>query len=342
MPSSRFLCSRRCGNTRSIARSSKVGGRTASHHHAATTTCSLCCYRSYALTPSPTLRCAAISLTDLWCGCATRAARAGLTSSRGDWSPVDLPPSCPHLTLGLVLESIHAPLCNCGSTRLCTCAMFKMPTGDTDSGASAAASTESLVCDYSTADGPAKRPAPGSSGLSVEPSPRPSKARKQDAVSSAGCEASEAPHDKGGLGVICVDLAPTADTPWTSHCGWCDTVIEQGAPRVVKGQFHAAGWYSRNNGETEGYTHGGVLRLYLHPQCAWAAVLTKRDATCSGCATVVKKDTWLFTTRLGTAAQLERRPPPSGTAVQDVTERQPVAVRELCQDICRSLPRPPE
>jgi hypothetical protein len=185
--------------------------------------------------------------------------------------------------------------------------MFEMFKGDTDSGASAAAPTESLVWDCSTADGPAKRPAPGSSGLSVEPSPRPSKAHKQDAVltSSAGCEASEAPHDGGKLGVVCVDRALTP----RSHCGWCDTVIEQGAPRVEKRQFHAAGRYSRNNGETEGYTHGGVLRLYLHPQCAWAAVLAKRDTTCSGCATVVKKDTWLFTTRLGTPPQPERRPP---------------------------------
>jgi hypothetical protein len=37
--------------------------------------------------PSPTLRRAAISLTDLWCGCATRAARAGLTSSRAIGRP---------------------------------------------------------------------------------------------------------------------------------------------------------------------------------------------------------------------------------------------------------------
>ena len=64
-----------------------------------------------------------------------------------DRSPVDLPLDL----FSYELVSVHAPLCNCGSMRLSTCAMFKIPTGDTDSGASAAAPTESLVCDYSTA-----------------------------------------------------------------------------------------------------------------------------------------------------------------------------------------------
>ena len=51
------------------------------------------------------------------------------------------------------------------------------------------------------------------------------------------------------LGVVRVEKATTG----RGHCGWCDTQIEVGSPRVVKHQYHHAGKYSRNNGASTGY-----------------------------------------------------------------------------------------
>ena len=72
------------------------------------------------------------------------------------------------------------------------------------------------------------------------------------------------------LGVVRVEKATTG----RGHCGWCDTQIEVGSPRVVKHQYHHAGKYSRNNGASTGYNPGGFQDMFLHPQCAWHVMLS--------------------------------------------------------------------
>ena len=102
--------------------------------------------------------------------------------------------------------------------------------------------------------------------------------------------------DDGPEGVHSVERAKTGG----GHCGWCDTQIQQGSPRVVKHQYHAPGGFVRNNGAARGVNPGGMMDLYLHPQCAWThQKVSRREQACSGCRVALKPDTWHFFTRLG-------------------------------------------
>ena len=96
-------------------------------------------------------------------------------------------------------------------------------------------------------------------------------------------------------GVVRVEAAKTG----RGHCGWCDTLIAQGAPRVVKRQYHGPGDYVRNNGASTGRNSGGVQDLFLHPQCAWTHLTSSRRATCACCGAGLAPGTWHFATRLG-------------------------------------------
>ena len=74
--------------------------------------------------------------------------------------------------------------------------------------------------------------------------------------------------------------------------------------------FHAAGTYSRNNGEKVGVNRGGPQNEYMHPSCALEVKETKKGATCSSCLRRVDPG-WHFITRLG-SAQARCTPSASG------------------------------
>eukprot|EP00977_Amphora_coffeiformis_P024217 scaffold15108_cov180-Amphora_coffeaeformis.AAC.93 len=90
------------------------------------------------------------------------------------------------------------------------------------------------------------------------------RARKDDADANAAGTASSATTPEG---VVRVEIAVTGK----AHCGWCDTIIAQGTPRVVERQYHAAMSYIRNRGASCGYCPVGLisLSLFLHPQCTY-------------------------------------------------------------------------
>lgn len=75
------------------------------------------------------------------------------------------------------------------------------------------------------------------------------------------------------------------------HCLFCDTRIEKDSPRVVWHLYHSAGSYSRNNGAATGYTAGGWLDMYAHPQCCFHwKILEDRSTklfTCGVCDTTI-------------------------------------------------------
>ena len=100
--------------------------------------------------------------------------------------------------------------------------------------------------------------------------------RKSEELSSSSSTSTH----KQRLGIVGAELARR-----DCHCGFCDTLIPRGSPRIIKVQYHAPGAYVRNNGEKTGVNSGGIMPLYLHPQCAWTAmtVTSKNGVTCSGC-----------------------------------------------------------
>ena len=99
--------------------------------------------------------------------------------------------------------------------------------------------------------------------------------RKSDELSSSSSTSTH----KQRLGIVGAELARR-----DCHCGFCDTLIPRGSPRIIKVQYHAPGAYVRNNGEKTGVNSGGIMPLYLHPQCAWTAMtVTSKAVTCSGC-----------------------------------------------------------
>ena len=103
------------------------------------------------------------------------------------------------------------------------------------------------------------------------------------------------------VGVVRVEKATTGK----GHCGWCDTPIELGSPRVVKHQYHQPGKYSRNNGESTGYNPGGFQDLFLHPQCAWHVMCVggKTRPRCSMCGGELPSGSYHLVTILGVAGQ---------------------------------------
>ena len=100
------------------------------------------------------------------------------------------------------------------------------------------------------------------------------------------------------IGVTRVEAARSS----LSHCAWCDTRIEKGAPRVVKRQFHAPGPFVRNNGASHGYNQGGMMDEYLHPQCAWQCTRVGRRAACTRCGASLPQGSWHFATVLSRAS----------------------------------------
>ena len=103
------------------------------------------------------------------------------------------------------------------------------------------------------------------------------------------------------LGVVRVEKATTG----RGHCGWCDTQIEVGSPRVVKHQYHHAGKYSRNNGASTGYNPGGFQDMFLHPQCAWHVMCVggKTKPKCSMCGEDLSSGSYQLVTILGVPGQ---------------------------------------
>ena len=90
-----------------------------------------------------------------------------------------------------------------------------------------------------------------------------------------------------------------------SQCGWCDTEINKGAPRVVRKVYHAAGNFQRSNGNS-GYNNGGVMDLFLHPQCAFHAKQQKaprKVVRCQDCDEQMQKGQWGFCSMLGLAGE---------------------------------------
>lgn len=74
----------------------------------------------------------------------------------------------------------------------------------------------------------------------------------------------------------------------TGHCFFCDTSIAQDAPRAVWHLYHSAGSYCRNNGAVTGYTAGGWLDMYAHPQCCFHyRILEDRTSSSSSSSQVL-------------------------------------------------------
>jgi hypothetical protein len=99
-------------------------------------------------------------------------------------------------------------------------------------------------------------------------------------------------------GLTRIELAPTG----AAHCFFCNTCIAQDSPRVVWHLFHAAGAFGRNNGANSGYTSGGWLDLYGHPQCCFhyrvlEMTKTARIPTCSVCDTDLLDDRRVVTVK---------------------------------------------
>ena len=117
-----------------------------------------------------------------------------------------------------------------------------------------------------------------SSCSSSQHSPQKRKSEELSSSSSTSTHKQRKPAPK--LGIVGAELARR-----DCHCGFCDTLIRRGSPRIIKVQYHAPGAYVRNNGEKTGVNSGGIMPLYLHPQCAWTAmtVTSKNGVTCSGC-----------------------------------------------------------
>ena len=98
-----------------------------------------------------------------------------------------------------------------------------------------------------------------------------------------------------------VEFAPrTADSIANSYCGFCDTPIEKGSPRVAHRIYHASGNFVRNNGDKSGYNPGGEMDLYVHPSCAFHQRCTKKRTTCKGgCRGNIAAGKWAFVSILG-------------------------------------------
>ena len=90
-----------------------------------------------------------------------------------------------------------------------------------------------------------------------------------------------------------------------SMCGWCDTPIEKGSPRVVRKMYHAAGKFERSNG-AKGFNPGGVMPEFLHPQCAFLAQQQKspkKRVRCQDCGNPIHCGQWAFCSMLGAAGK---------------------------------------
>eukprot|EP00751_Fragilariopsis_kerguelensis_P049074 CAMPEP_0171036418 /NCGR_PEP_ID=MMETSP0736-20130129/41488_1 /TAXON_ID=186038 /ORGANISM="Fragilariopsis kerguelensis, Strain L26-C5" /LENGTH=290 /DNA_ID=CAMNT_0011481385 /DNA_START=332 /DNA_END=1204 /DNA_ORIENTATION=- len=125
-------------------------------------------------------------------------------------------------------------------------------------------------------------------------------------------EVQEVEDERTLIGVHRVELAKSG----SSHCGWCDTIIKKGEPRVVKRQFHGPGEYVRNSSSsisgattsTRGYNPGGIQDEFLHPQCTWTHMVVNsrgKGVKCRGASPgchnnkLLEPGSWNFVTRMG-------------------------------------------
>ena len=98
-----------------------------------------------------------------------------------------------------------------------------------------------------------------------------------------------------------VEFAPrTANNITNSYCGFCDTPIIKGSPRVVHRMYHAPGNFVRNNGDKSGFNAGGEMDLYVHPSCAFHQRSTHKKTMCrGGCEEKIAAGKWAFVSILG-------------------------------------------